>query len=170
MDNYSKSLFLISLDHYYWMHETLFALRNTCSHSGKLNSHYWLITVDYTEWLYPYFVDFQCCIRKHWKFPNMSCFIPTKKGRNQKQVGWEEVDLYFLNHITISEKHTPNDAFFFFFQSRELLFLVKQYDLGSLWGWEFSIASQLRHIVAVCKMSLSTLRWGAEKIFSNSIT
>lgn len=47
MDNYSKTLFFIRLDHYYWAHVTLLALSNTYSHSGKLKNHYWLITIDY---------------------------------------------------------------------------------------------------------------------------
>lgn len=115
MDNYSKSLFLISLDHYYWAHVTLFALSNTCSHSGKLNNHYWLITIDYTEWLYPYFVDFQCCIRKHWNFPNMFCFPPAKKVTFtcfSKASSWEKVDLMFPKSYKYFWKADPKWCIF----------------------------------------------------------
>lgn len=62
MDNYSKPLFSVSPDHQYRGPVTLFALPNSCGRSGRLDNHYWLIAIDYTKWLYPYFVDFQCCL------------------------------------------------------------------------------------------------------------
>lgn len=61
MVNYSKSLFLISLEHYYWEHVTKFALSSTHSFSGKLNNHFRLITVEYTQ-SYSYFVDFRAVL------------------------------------------------------------------------------------------------------------
>lgn len=57
MVNYSKSLFLISLDHYYWERDQI-CHHSTHSFSGKLNNRFRLIAVDYTQ-SYSYFVDFR---------------------------------------------------------------------------------------------------------------
>lgn len=132
MDNYSKSLFFISLDHYYWVHVTLFALSDAHRRSGMLNNHYWLILIDYIVWLYWYFVSFQCCMRKHWNFPYMFCFLPTKVGNPfQKQAVSEKIHLCSLNNVCVSGKHSWNNAFFSVkrtFVSGKIIHLVSKWN------------------------------------------